>query len=307
MMPITSPLASVPIVILGLVLLAVVVGLTWLGMRLGTRIEGARRSATVSADPRMPGAATTSAKGGADDPGDDVNSAIVPAVLGLLALLLGFTFALAVDRFETRRGLVLEEANAIGTAYLQTQILPDPHRARLSALLTRYTDNRIALAGDPTPEQLRNELAENNRIVNDIWSATLAGFDSIRQYDMSSTFVSSINAVIDLDTSRKTGRMAHVPEEVFWVLIVYVLIAAFIIGYIIRTRASFYLSCVMNLLVVMSLMLIMDIDRPASGGIRESQFPMLLLSQSMRGESRADFDRWRTVPGVLPATQPAPQ
>jgi hypothetical protein len=299
-MLISSPLASIPVVILGLVLFVIVIGLTWVGMRLGTRVDGKRRSATtVSGDPKAPGAAAADT----DHPDDDVNGAIVPAVLGLLALLLGFTFALAVDRFETRRGLVLEEANAIGTAYLQTQILPDPHRARLSALLTHYTDNRIALAEGPSPEQQQRQLGENDQIINDIWSATLAGFDSIKQYDVSSTFVSSINAVIDLDTSRKTGRMAHVPEEVFWMLIIYVLIAAFIIGYIIRTQASFYLSCVMNLLVVMSLMLIMDIDRPASGGIRESQLPMKLLSQSMREQSRAGFDRWRTPPAVQPVSR----
>ncbi|HPU16762.1 MAG TPA: hypothetical protein PK808_11795, partial [Polymorphobacter sp.] len=60
---------------------------------------------------------------------------ITSAVLGLLALLMGFTFALAVDRFETRRVLVIAEANAIGSAYLRAQLLPEPHRTRVSGLL----------------------------------------------------------------------------------------------------------------------------------------------------------------------------
>lgn len=290
----SSPLSAVPILILGLILLAVVIGLTWAGMKYG-----------ISAMEKRRAAAKRAGSSDAEGPDDDVNGAIVPAMLGLLALLLGFTFALAVDRFETRRGLVLEEANAIGTAYLQTQVLPQPHRERLSALLVRYTDNRIALAAGPLTEERRSLLAENDRTVNDIWAATLAGFDSIKNLDMSSTFVSSINAVIDLDTSRKTGRMAHVPEEVFWVLIVYVLVVAVIIGYIIRTRSSFYLAGVMHVLVVMSLMLIMDIDRPASGGIRESQFPMKLLSQSMHAEPRSAYDRWRTLPAPAPSPAPA--
>ena len=73
-------------------------------------------------------------------------SYVVSAVLGLLALLLAFTFSLATDRFEARRVLVLEESNAIGTAFLRTQLLGEPHRARLSQLLIEYTDNRIVLA-----------------------------------------------------------------------------------------------------------------------------------------------------------------
>src|SRR5215469_14965767 len=64
---------------------------------------------------------------------------IVSAVLGLLALLLGFTFSLAIQRFEERRQLVMQEANAIGTAYLRAQLLDSPHRERLSRLIVDYT------------------------------------------------------------------------------------------------------------------------------------------------------------------------
>jgi hypothetical protein len=69
---------------------------------------------------------------------------VVSATLGLLALLLGFTFAMATDRFDSRRALVVEEANAIGTAYLRAQLLPEPHRARTSGLLLRYSREGLA-------------------------------------------------------------------------------------------------------------------------------------------------------------------
>ncbi|MEC7933852.1 MAG: hypothetical protein VX218_16385, partial [Pseudomonadota bacterium] len=174
-------------------------------------------------------------------------------------------------------------------------VLPQPPREGLSLLLIRYTYNRVVLAQQETPESRLQRLAHNDRIVNDIWAATLAGFDSIKHLDMSNALVSSVNAVIDMDTSRKAGRMTHVPEEVFWVLIVYVLVAAAIIGYIVRSRSNFHLACVMHVLIVMSLMLIIDIDRPAAGGIRESQYPMELLSASMHAQPRAAYDRWRTL------------
>src|SRR5215469_2478248 len=75
---------------------------------------------------------------------------IVSGVLGLLALIMGFTLAMSVERFEARRQVVLEEANAIGTAYLRSQLLGEPHRTRLSRLLVEYTDNRLVLAtADP--------------------------------------------------------------------------------------------------------------------------------------------------------------
>ena len=82
----------------------------------------------------------------ADHTPDGQEGYVVSAVLGLLALMLGFTLAMAVDRYETRRALVLEEANAIGTTYLRAQLFGEPHRARLSKLLVEYNDNRLALA-----------------------------------------------------------------------------------------------------------------------------------------------------------------
>src|SRR5262249_14923602 len=85
-------------------------------------------------------------RAGATERHDEQEGYVVTAVLGLLALLMGFTFALAVDRFETRRLLVLEEANAIENAYVYAQMLDEPHRTRLCDLLVRYTDNSLAMA-----------------------------------------------------------------------------------------------------------------------------------------------------------------
>src|SRR5262245_35151408 len=108
-------------------------------------------------------------------PSEGQEGYIVSGVLGLLALMLAFTLAMAVDRFETRRQLVLEEANAIGTTYLRSQLLGEPHRTRLSKLLVEYTENRIALATAPRAELL----ATSNQLLTDLWAATAAAFDSI--------------------------------------------------------------------------------------------------------------------------------
>jgi hypothetical protein len=214
---------------------------------------------------------------------------LVSGVLGLFALLLGFTFALAVDRFDLRRGFVLQEANAIGTAYLRSQLLEAPHRERISALLVDYTDNRLLLArlqGPVSPEQV----AEHDRLVTGIWQATVAAFPTIRDYDFSSAFIDSINTVIDLDSARIAARRAHVPGEVFVVLAVYGAGVALVLGYVLVGWRGRFAGAFLMALFTLAVLLIFDIDSAATGGIRESQEPIERLRASLTAWPPAVFD-----------------
>jgi hypothetical protein len=215
---------------------------------------------------------------------------MLSSVLGLLALLIGFTFALAVDRFETRRALVLEEANAIGTAYLRSQLLEEPYRSRISELLVEYTDNRLELARMPDA-QARNHVARNDRLVNQLWVETVAAWPTIRGIDFSSAYLDSMNAVIDLNESRKISRQAKVPAEVYLVLFVYLITTAALVGYTRKTHRERLSALFLFLLLTMALMLIIDIDRPAAGGINESQRAMEDLQASLRATPPGFFDR----------------
>ncbi|HEY4078680.1 MAG TPA: hypothetical protein VGM26_17265 [Rhizomicrobium sp.] len=217
---------------------------------------------------------------------------IVSAVLGLLALLLGFTFSLATDRFEARRLLVLEESNAIGTAFLRSQLLGEPHRTRLSDLLIEYTQNKIALA-KAAPNETQPLLATDDRLLTDIWAATAAGFDSIKGIDFSSTFVDAMNDMIDLDATRRAARSAHVPTEVFAVLFIYLVVAAGVLGYVLSAPRGRLTGIFLMGLLTLSLLLIIDIDRPTSGGISESQRPMEMLLTSLKSQPISVYDRWR--------------
>src|SRR4051794_670555 len=78
---------------------------------------------------------------GQDDSEHAQEGYLVGSMLGILALLMAFSFSMALDRYEERRHLVVQEANAIGTAYLRAQLLDEPYRGRLSKLLVDYTDN----------------------------------------------------------------------------------------------------------------------------------------------------------------------
>jgi hypothetical protein len=219
---------------------------------------------------------------------------IVSGVLGLTALLLGFTFSLALDRYEIRRQRVLESAEAIGAAYLQTQLLAEPHRSRIGGILIRYVDNVLVLA-KAKPGEGGALLAKDDQLLTELWQATAAGFDSIRGIDFSSTYVSSINAVIDMDRARRAARTARVPTLVFGLLLCDVVGAAAVLGYVLTGLRGRLAGSLLLVLMVLSLLLIIDIDRPTVGGIREPQWPMEDLQRTLARWRSADFDHWRAA------------
>lgn len=214
---------------------------------------------------------------------------VLSAVLGLLALLLGFTFALAVDRYETRRMLVLEEANAIGRAYLRAQLLDEPHRSRISSILLAYTDHRIEASHAILADAPR-ELARDHELITELWTATVAAFPTIRSVDFSSAFLDSVNTVIELGEARIVLRQVRVPLAVYTVLFVYIIAAAALHGFTLRGRLERTSTVFLFLLLTLCMMLIIDIDRPVKGGINESQLPMEDLRASLRTWPAGTFD-----------------
>lgn len=99
---------------------------------------------------------------------------VVSIVYALLGLLLGFTFQVAIERFDLRRQLVLRDANAIEILYLKVQLLDEPHRSRLSGLLVSYATNHLELAqarrGDPNAGKL---LAQDDRLLRELWTMVI--------------------------------------------------------------------------------------------------------------------------------------
>jgi hypothetical protein len=230
----------------------------------------------------------------------DHEGVILSAVLALLGLLLGFTFSLAVERYEGRRLLVLADANAVEEAYLRAQLLEEPHRGRISGLLARYADNRIALdkalVGTPAVRPLS---AANDRLIADLWTATKAAFPSVKPYDFSSTFLDTMNRLIERDAARKAAHRARVPPAVLTALFIYVVGSAGMLGYAARDRRFLNQTLLFGLLTLV-LCLIIDIDRPTRGLIREDQRPMEDVVRMMSRSPPQLFDRWQAAPGPGP-------
>jgi hypothetical protein len=203
----------------------------------------------------------------------DTDTLLTSSVLALLALLLSFTFSLASDRFDARRILVVQEANAIGTLFLRTQLLEEPHRSRISRTIIAYTDNRIALA-QAGPGANRDMLRENDRLLGQLWDESAAAFTTIRDLDFSSIFYESVNAVIEYDALRKAARLARVPSAIFIVLFLYVAAAAAMLGFFTQGKSGLVQAGLFLCLLMLFLIIVVDIDQPTTGGIRESQGPV---------------------------------
>src|SRR5690606_28962629 len=125
--------------------------------------------------------------------------AMVGSILGLLALLLAFTFSLAASRFEARRQAVLEEANAIGTTYLRTRLLPEPERQELARLLREYVDVRLsAVQAGQTAEAIKH----SEELHEQLWQQAAAAAQKSSGSIMTGLFVQSLNEVIDLHAKR---------------------------------------------------------------------------------------------------------
>jgi hypothetical protein len=224
--------------------------------------------------------------GKTDDFGKSQLGTIQGAMLGLLALLLGFTFAMAMSRFDTRKQLVLDESNAIGTAYLRAQLYPEPQRQEVSDLFRRYVDVRLEFyrAGndDTKIEDAKNK---TEKIHNQLWSvATAWGKAEPRSIPMG-LFLQSLNEMIDLHSKRLTALDNHVPEIILILLYFVALAAIGLLGYGCGVGGSrkYLVTILVPIIIAAVIMVIVDLDRPRRGLIKVSQQGMMDLKQSLSG------------------------
>ncbi|APW42463.1 DUF4239 domain-containing protein [Rhodoferax saidenbachensis] len=210
------------------------------------------------------------------------------SILGILALLLGFTFSLALQRFDSRSEAVVQEANAIGTAYLRAQLLPAAFRSDAQALLHRYVDVRVqtgahhladraeldALLAQAT--QLQTALWQQARRVAELEPDALAPF----------LYIESLNTLIDNFSTRDAALSRHVPEVVLFLLYGTLLMAGVIVGFAcgVAGHRPSMASYVMVALIVVLVFIILDLDRPRRGLIQVSQKSLVDLQTSVRAD-----------------------
>jgi hypothetical protein len=210
--------------------------------------------------------------------------AVQGAVLGLLGLLLAFSFAAAGARFLERQDLIVAEANAIGTSFLRADLLDEPERSQLRAALERYTQHRLELSARLARGLQPSDLAEIGRLHAGIWSAAVAGVRA-RPAAMVSV-LPPVNEVIDLHSIRLAAGRKHLPSLVLGMLIASSALAVAVIGYGCglagRRRAPMTVS--LALLIGAGLWITIDLDHPRGGLMRLSDAPLQALGFDGPGE-----------------------
>lgn len=207
--------------------------------------------------------------------------ALAGATLGLLAFLLAFTVSIALNRYDTRRQLVVSEANAIGTTYLRAGYLDEPHRQEVQDLLRAYANLRVAAVG---LSDLTEVAAKSEEIHTALWGHAETLARAQPESEMIGLFIVSLNDLIDLHTIRATAVTTQLPSSLLVLLYVVTFLAMVLVG----MQSSFgsrqnVLALVLLALVFAAVMLlVVDLNRSQEGVLNVSQQAMIDLQRQLQ-------------------------
>ena len=189
------------------------------------------------------------------------------ALLGLLSLLLAFTFNQSATDFATHRNLLVTESNAIETAIWRADLYSDSVRTLFRNDFREYIASRIAYYEAGTDEdQVRVARQRSDAIAGKIWQRATEVARTSGESLRSSQMLPAITAVIDAEARREDARRGHVPDPIFALLFVLCLAGSFIVGYANKSRTVDWVVLLSySLMTVMTVYIILDLDRPRRG------------------------------------------
>lgn len=207
------------------------------------------------------------------------------ALLGLLALLLAFTFAMAVIRFDHRKQTVVREANAIGAAALRARLLPEPQRDTVTRLFRRYVDARIETSRQPNLDAPQRQTldAEVDRLQDRLWQEAAAAARADPRSVTAGLFAQAVNDVIDAMEEREAALANRVPESVLLLLCGFAALALWVVGYGNGLAGSRALGAtgVLIVLITLVILLIVDLDQPGRLQNRVGHNSLMRVQQSL--------------------------
>jgi len=208
---------------------------------------------------------------------------IIPtSLMGLLALLIGFTFSMSIARFDARKMALAQEVNGIETVWYRAGLIASGEVVPARALLLRYVDHRLRFPKDSaSPEEFSFYEAESERLQGALW--LIAQRESLRDRSAGGAlFADSVNELFDVGTLREFASQDHVPEIAYFVIFALAMSAIFALAYIYGARRHpkgplFMLA----ILLILVLGLIQDLDRPSRGLVRVNGKMMTELRDSL--------------------------
>jgi hypothetical protein len=211
---------------------------------------------------------------------------VVGSLLGLLALLISFTFAMAAGRYDTRRQLVVSDANALGGLYLESSLLPDPPRNAFKRLLRQYVDLRAQVAHlhrDTADAQTARATAQSEKIYEQMWKLIRAAAEAQPPVPVADDMLKRLIEVASIYRERIFAWEGRVPDPVTWLLLLGAVLAVGVIGLYggLANHRGLPPRIAVTLLLCGTIYVVLDLDRPHQGIMPVSQSPILHLAGIM--------------------------
>lgn len=218
---------------------------------------------------------------GVKEPEAPISSAL-GAIMALLGFMLGFTFSITSDRFAERRALIIQHANAIGTSYLRTSMIPDKQKTEVKKLYREYVDILLQIK---TVSHAQNSLSKIDDIHLLLWNQTASLAKEDMDSELRSLFTSSVNEVIDIASERATiSLLVRIPPILWLSLLVLFTMGMFVMGYQTGTFniLSIYSMPLLTAAIAIVIVLIAEMDSSEKKGFRITQKPMENVREMMR-------------------------
>ncbi len=215
----------------------------------------------------------------------DPSAVVQGAAFTVLALLLGFSFSLALGRYDARRAALVREANAIGTTYIRARLLDARDAEAIRADLRSYVAQRIEFArADADPEQRAVADAKSQELQRDMWQAAIRTARRDPHSTMVPLFISELNDTIDLSTEEGAVLVAHIPDVVIIGILLIAFIASAMMGYGFgrQGKRALVFKALFAAMLAVALGLILDLDRPQRGLIRVNLGPLQNVQRLMQ-------------------------
>jgi hypothetical protein len=206
---------------------------------------------------------------------------VLTTTLTLSGLIIGFTFSMAIGRYELRKNYEEAEANAIGTEYVRLDLLPAPQASALRPLLRQYVDERILFYTAHGAEQIREIDARTAQLQTKLWT-TAAGTAATQPTPVVALALAGMNDVLNSQGYTQAAWWNRIPKSAWLLMAVIAVIAHFMIGYGTQSpKADSPLFTVLPFVVAISFLLIADIDSPRAGIIRVQPQNLIAVAESM--------------------------
>jgi hypothetical protein len=210
-------------------------------------------------------------------------SVIQAATLTLLGLIIGFSFSMAVNRYDQRKNFEEAEANAIGTEYARADLLPARDAAKVRALLKDYAEQRIEFYKAREEKEVPEINERTARLQNELWSAVTGPAKANPNSMMMSLVVSGMNDVLNSQGYTQAAWWNRIPTAA-WVLMVAMAVCSnILIGYGAQnSEQEGVLLAILPIVVSVAFLLISDIDSPRRGLIHVSPQNLNAAVESLR-------------------------